>query len=145
LLETGEAAIERRDYDTACDALADLQALQERLEQQYELRVVSRPGELSGVWRIPDDNPDGQNYYLIVEPVAPDGSTLTLPVRNEEDGRTYSVPRWGLRVDEEVFQRIAEDKRDDGIIQQAVVGEKERGELEPEYTVSTTGAAITSW
>ena len=141
----GEAALERRDYDEAREAVAELRDLHGRLERQYELRVVSRPGELSGVWRIPDDNAAAQNYYLIVEPIAADGSTFALPVRNEEDGRIYTVSRWGLRVDEETFQSVARDKQDDGIIQQAVVGVKRRGELEPEYTVPTTGAAITDW
>lgn len=145
LLAAGEAALARADRDAARDRIADLTALYEQLERQYELRIVSRPGELSGVWRIPEVNPQAQNYYLIVEPVAPDGSIPTLPVRNEEDGRIERVSRWGLRVDEETFQRVAEDKRDDGIIQDPVVGVKQRGTLEPRYRVPTTGAAITEW
>jgi hypothetical protein len=48
-------------------------------------------------------------------------------------------------VDEDTFQRVAADKRDDGIIQQAVVGMKRRGELEAQYSVATTGATITDW
>ena len=141
----GEAALRRSEYDEAREAVAELRDLRERLELQYELRVVSRPGELSGVWRIPEDNAAAENYYLIVEPVTADGSTLTVPVQNEEDGRVHSVSRWGLRVDEETFRRVAQDKQDDGIIQQAVVGMKRRGALEPEYSVPTTGAAITDW
>jgi hypothetical protein len=50
-----------------------------------------------------------------------------------------------LRVDEETFNRVAADKRDDGIIQNNVVGRKRRGFMEREYTVPTTGAAITEW
>ena len=48
-------------------------------------------------------------------------------------------------MDEDTFNRVAADKRDDGIIQQAVVGAKRRGELDPQYSVATTGAAITDW
>jgi hypothetical protein len=145
LLNAGEAAVERRDYPSARAAVGDLRSLNDRLQQQYEVRVVSRPGELSGVWRVPDENEAAQNYYLIVEAVAPDGAALELPVRNEEDGRTKRVAKWGLRVDEETFQRVAADKRDDGIIQQAVVGRKRRGELDAQYLVATTGATITDW
>jgi hypothetical protein len=145
MLAAGEAALERRDYGAARTAVADLGALSERLEQQYELTIVSRAGELSGVWRVPDVNEAAQNYYLIVEAIAPDGTALELPIRNEEDGRTERVRKWGLRVDEETFQRVAADKRDDGIIQQAVVGAKRRGELDPQYSVATTGATITDW
>ena len=145
LVNAGEAAVERRDYPSARTAVGDLRSLNDRLQQQYEVRVVSRPGEPSGVWRVPDENEAAQNYYLIVEAVAPDGTALELPVRNEEDGRTKRVAKWGLRVEEETFQRVAADKRDDGIIQQAVVGRKRRGELDAQYRVATTGATITDW
>jgi uncharacterized protein DUF6384 len=145
LVTTGEAAVERRDYEDARAAVTDLRTLNDRLQQQYELRIVSRPGELSGVYRIPDLNSGARNYYLVVEAIAPNGAPLELPVRNEEDGRTERVTKWGLRVEEDAFNRVAADKGDDGIIQQAVVGEKRRGALDPQYSVSTTGAAITRW
>jgi hypothetical protein len=145
LFAVGEAAIAQRDFDDARSALGDLRVLSARLEQQYELRVVSRPGEVSGVWRVPDENGNAQNFYLIVEALAQNGRALALPIRSEEDGQTRRVSRWGLRVDEDTFQRIAADKRDDGIIQQAVVGRKRRGELDPRYSVATTGAAILEW
>ena len=145
LLSAGEAAIAERDYDAARGAVGELRALSDRLQQQYEVRVVSRPGESSGIWRVPDENERAQNYYLIVEAIAPNGAPVTLPVRNEEDGRIVRTSQWGLRVDEDTFQRVAADKRDDGIIQQAVVGTKRRGELEPQYSVATTGATITDW
>jgi hypothetical protein len=145
LLDTGEAAVERRDYDAARAAVVDLHALSDRLQQQYELRVVSRPGEFSAVWRVPDENTAARNYYLIVEAIAPDGTALALPVRNEEDGRVERLTTWGLRVDEETYQSVGADKSDDGIIQDAVVGVKRRGELDPEYRVPATGAAITEW
>ena len=145
LLNAGEAAVAQRDYDAARAAVADLDALSDRLQQQYELRVVSRPEELSGVYRIPDVNSGARNYYLIVEAISPEGAALELPVRSEEDGRTRPVTKWGLRVDEDTFNRVAADKRDDGIIQQAVVGAKRRGDLDPRYAVATTGSAITNW
>jgi hypothetical protein len=145
LVAAGEGAVARRDFDDARAALGDLRALNARLEQQYELRVVSRRGEQSGVWRIPDLNTGAQNFYLIVEAIAPNGEALTLPIKSEEDGETRRVSLWGLRVDEETFQRVAADKRDDGIIEQAVVGTKRRGELDPDYSVATTGATITEW
>lgn len=141
----GEAAVARHDYAGGRAAVADLRSLGARLEQQYELRVVSRPGERSGVWRVPAGDSRARNYYLIVEAVAPDGTALALPIRSEEDGRTKLVRKWGLRVDAATYNRVAADKRDDGIIEQPVVGTKRRGELEPRYSVETTGAAITKW
>jgi hypothetical protein len=97
------------------------------------------------VWRVPENNPRARNYYLIVEAVTPGGERLTLPIRNEESGSTAPVREWGLRVDEATFNRVAADQRDDGIIEQDVVGAKRRGMLNPEYSVATTGAAITKW
>jgi hypothetical protein len=142
-LGTGQAAATQGDYDAARAAAAEIDSLNARVQAQYELRVVSRPNEQSGVWREYDGR--SRNYYLIVEAVAPNGEALRLPITNEEDGRTRGVRTWGLRVDEGTFNRVAADKRDDGIIQNNVVGRKRRGVLEPEYTVPTTGAAITEW
>jgi hypothetical protein len=145
LVGIGQAAIARKDYDAARGAVASLHDLESRLEQQYELKIVSRAGERSGVWRVPDDNRNARNYYLIVEALAPSGRALELPILNEEDGRTYRVEKWGLRVDQSTYEAIARDKQDDGIIQRALVGSKRRGALDPEYVVPTTGATITKW
>jgi hypothetical protein len=144
-LAAGESAVERGDYAVAREAVADLRTLDAQLLLQYDLQVVSRPGELSGFERVPDDNPRAQNFYLVVEAISPNGAALRLPIRNEETQRIDSVNKWGLRVDEETFRRVAADKRDDGIIQNNVVGAKRRGALEPEYSIATTGAAITQW
>ena len=144
-LTAGEAAIAEGDYDAARAAIDELETLEFRLNLEYDLRVVSRPGEQSGVWRFPEDNRGARNHYLIVEAVTPQGEALRVPVMSEEDGRTRTVRAWGLRVDEATFNRVAADKRDDGIIQDSLVGRKRRGVLEREYTVPTTGAAITEW
>jgi hypothetical protein len=145
LLTDGEAALGRGDTEAATETIGALESLEASLAQRYELRVISRPGELSGVWRVPEANPAARNYYLIVEAVDDGGNTIALPVRNEEDGKIYTVRQWGVRVDQADFERIAADKRDDGIIQDYVLGVKERGQLQPEYRFPTSGAAITSW
>jgi hypothetical protein len=145
LAAAGKAALQEGTPAVAERAISDLQGLRAQLEQTYELRIVSRPDELSGVWRVPQRNPQARNFYIIVEAVTPDGKVLEMPVTNEEDGKTYRVNKWGLRVDERLFQQIAADKQDDGIIQQRRFGIKRRGTLAPEYLMPTTGAAITSW
>ncbi len=144
-LATGQAAVAQGDFDAVRAATAEIAALNARVQAQYELRIVSRPGEQSGVWREPQANRGARNYYLIVEAVAPNGEPLRLPITSEEDGRTRGVREWGLRVDEPTYNRVGADKQDDGIIQNNVVGRKRRGVLDREYTVPTTGAAITEW
>ncbi len=143
----GEAqqALAREDYADVRAAIAELDGLLVTLEQAYELRVVSRPGQLSGVWRVPDSNPDAQNFYLIVEAVDADGERLSLPIENEENARTERVSRWGQRVEESKFRAVAADKQDDGIIQDDVIGTKVRGVLEPRLLPGVLAGAITQW
>jgi hypothetical protein len=145
LLTSGETAVARRDFAAAGAATADLRELADRLQLTYDVRIVSRQGEQSGFERVPDDNPRAVNYYLVVEAIGQNGRPVELPVRNEENQRTERVRTWALRVDEPTYDRVRADKRDDGIIQQDVVGRKRRGELAPQYSVGTTGAAITKW
>jgi hypothetical protein len=145
LLSAGQAALREQDTDAAREALRSLQDLHTRLEQEYSLRIVNRPGERSGVWRVPDVNTGARNYYIIVEAIDPTGRVLTIPITNEETGKSERVSKWGLRVDEETFERVARDKQDDGIIEHDRFGYKNRGYLVPKYEMRTSGAAITQW
>jgi hypothetical protein len=145
LYKAATTALKSGDEKSARLALQSLDDLRQVVEQAYTLQIVSRPGEKSGVWRIPEANPDARNYYIIVEALSADGRSLQVPVVNEESGQIEHVSKWGLRVDEEVFQRIAADKQDDGIIQQRKFGVKQSGQLQPDYLIPTTGAAITQW
>ena len=138
-------ALGAEDRRGAEELHGQLESLLRDLETSYEIRIVSRPNEISGVWRVPDLNPNARNYYLIVEAVTSAGKVIAVRVRNEEDGRTYERAKWGLRVSEETFEAMAADKRDDGIVQNDRVGVKQAGQLDPEYSVPTTGAAITDW
>lgn len=145
LMADAERAIAANQADAARKAVDDLQALHDQMMRAYVLTIVSRPGELSGVWRIPDANPDAQNFYLIVEAIAEDGSVLPLPIRSEEDQSLRTVSRFGERVSESVFARVRADKSDDGIIQNARVAIKRRGFREPEFTIPVLGGRITDW
>ncbi|NLC70379.1 MAG: hypothetical protein GX751_03345 [Desulfuromonadaceae bacterium] len=145
LFAEAKKAAARGDSSASQKAAAQLSRLGEQIRQSYELRIVSREGVPSGVWRIPDVNTGARNYYVIVEAVGTDGKRLKLPILNEEDNRTEVVEMWGVRVDGAVFERIRRDKADDGIIQNNRFGFKNKGYLLPEYRYPTTGAAITRW
>ena len=145
LLTDGKVQIDHREFGEAGATVGALHSLDAQLRQQYDLKIVQRQGERSGVYRVPDDNRRARNYYVIVEAVTPRGERLAIPITSEESGKTTPVREWGLRVDEATYNSIAADKRDDGIIQKDVVGAKHRGVLNPEYSVATTGAAITKW
>lgn len=142
---TGMSALSKGNTDAAKAAIASLEDLRNRLNQEYTVIIVNRHGEQSGVWRIPDVNTKARNYYLIVEAVDSSGNILTLPILNEETGKTERVSRWGLRVDEHVFNTVSADKQDDGIIQMNRIGRKQQGHLEPVYSLPTAGDYITRW
>lgn len=141
-----DRAIATGDVEAARAARDGLALLQQDLAAVYDVRVVYGPGEArSGVFRIPEDVPGGRNYYLIVEAVDPAGRLVEVPVSSEEDRRSDRVTRWGQRVSEAVFQSVANDKGDDQIIQNSVIGRKLQGYLSPQYTVDTPGGAILEW
>jgi hypothetical protein len=122
-----------------------LTTLNADLNQNYTLRVVSRPGEMSGAWRYSEENTEIKNYYLIVEGLDASGSPVTVNITSEEDQSSKRTKIWGVRVPEAVFNRVAADKRDDQIIQNAVIGLKKRGYLEPDYEIETSGGLILEW
>ena len=51
----------------------------------------------------------------------------------------------GVRVSEEVFDQIRQDKNDDGIVQRNRLGEKRRGHLDLTYLMPVLGGAIVRW
>jgi hypothetical protein len=143
--ERAQVALQGDDTRGAQSALRALEDLNETLRSAYTLTIASRPGERSGIWRIPDANTGARNYYIIVEAVADDGRPQAVPVVNEETGETERVSKWAVRVDEAVFRRILADKGDDGIIQNNRFGMKEAGRMKPEYLFPVQGGAITQW
>jgi hypothetical protein len=143
LLRDGQTALAAKDTAGARAAIANLETLRAKLVQTYQLRIVA--DGTTGFFRIPNVNESARNYYIVVEALAPDGRTLTMPVTNEEDGRSYNVSAWGLRVPQATFDAVARDKRDNGIIENRILGQKLRGELDPRYNMSVLGGAVTSW
>ena len=139
------SAVQAGDAEKIKSTRKALQSAYDMLNQEYVIQVVSRPGTPSGVWRYPDNSRTARNYYLVVEALSPSGQQLSLPITSEEDGSVRMVSAWGLRVDPQVFDRVKQDKQDDGIVNDKQVGKKLRGYLTPTYTISTTGAAITEW
>lgn len=145
LLAEGQAAARAGALADGRAKLAEMQALRADLAQEYQLRIVSRPGEPSGIWRVPQGNPRARNYYLVVEAVDRAGRPVEVSLTSEEDGRTARVTKWGLRVAEAEFDRVRRDKLQDGVVDQPVIGRKAVGELAPHWDIPTTGGAILTW
>lgn len=146
IYQNGILAASEGEAGAAHSAVSSLKQLRQDLNAIYDVRVVYGQGEpRSGVFRIPDDAPDARNYYLIVEAVDPAGNKVVAPIVSEEDQSTQRASKWGQRVSEEAFYAIADDKADDQIIQNNVLGSKEKGKLRPDYRVETPGGAILEW
>jgi Family of unknown function (DUF6384) len=133
---------DRAGAEAAIDNLANLR---DTLQLDYTLRVADRPGVKWGFWAFPEDNTEATNYYIVVEATDSNGQKLSLPVQNEQTGKTETVSIWGLRVPEEVYRAVESDKSDDGRIEHSLVGAKDFGFLEPEYTIGVLGGAVTRW
>ena len=140
-----DRALAAKDVTAARKAVADLAALETELNARYEVRIVSRPGTPTGVTRIPDVNQGTRNYYLVVEAIGPDGKALERTIVSEEDRKPKAVTIWAQRVPQSVFNRIRDDKAQDGIVQDAVLGTKVRGKLGIDWTMKVENGAITSW
>lgn len=141
----GKTAAAEGNRDAALKAISDLTALRDLIRQEYTLKIVSRDGQKTGFWTFPEINTDATNYYIVVEAIDADGKTLTLPVTNEETGKTENVSIWGVRVPESIYRTVEADKRDDGIVQRNVMGIKQFGFLDVDWAMPVLGGAVTKW
>ena len=137
------SALSRSDAARAREVIANLEGLRDDLALTYNLVIVQR-GQ-SAVETTPDVNPNARNYYLIVEAIAPDGSKLSRTITNEETGQKETVDLWAVRVPQQTYETVRDDKLDDGIIQERILGIKRRGALKPVYSMPVLGGSITKW
>jgi hypothetical protein len=135
----GEAATfaSQGDRERLATIRQDLDELATRLDQEYTVRVVSKTGAKSGIDRYFTDEQGKRvsGYYLIVEAIAPDGTAVPRRVHNAEDNRDEETALWAERVPKEVYDRLARDKRADGILDENIYAVKRRGWLDDEVTM----------
>ncbi|MFC7290166.1 DUF6384 family protein [Hirschia litorea] len=143
--QDGITAIADADLNAAKAALNALTTLKSDLDVEYTVRIVSRPGEYSGLFRIPDDAPQRPNYYLIVEAIDGADRVITVPISSIESQKAKRVSIWGVRVPKAVFDKVSADKKDDSIIQFSEIGSKSKGQITPDYTIDTLDGAIFDW
>ena len=135
---SGDLAAARKSEQQLTDTL-------EQLRAAYEIRIVNREGDVTGLWRIPKANPDTYNFYLVVEAIDANGKRVPQLITNEETGKRERVETWAVRVDRPVLVSVKADKDDDGIIQNNIAGRKLRGELDPQWSIEVQDGAITRW
>ena len=145
IAKTGLNAASSGDLAAARKSQQQLSDTLEQLRAAYEIRIVNREGDVTGLWRIPKANPDTYNFYLVVEAIDANGKRVPQLITNEETGKRERVETWAVRVDRPVLVSVKADKDDDGIIQNNIAGRKLRGELDPQWSIEVQDGAITRW
>jgi hypothetical protein len=144
LLAEGRAALSRENAPAARAALASLDGLSNTLRQEYTLRIAGRPEDQTGFYR---QNPkfQGRAFFLVVDAADLNGKPVKVPVRNDETNQTEAVSRFAVRVPQETFEAVRQDKAMNGIVQNVKLAEKRRGYLEPNYLMPILSGRITRW
>lgn len=145
ILAQGQSAAREGNQPAALDAVTKLTDLRDGLRLNYELRVVNRDDVRSGFWTFPEVNEAATNYYLVVEAIGQNGDVYNLPILNEENGSIDRVDLWGVRVPENVYDRVVADKQDNGIIDNNIIGQKQAGFTDVKYSVPILGGTVTQW
>jgi hypothetical protein len=146
LAAEGQRAIADGNRDAARTQLKTMQAMNDQLAQEYDIRVVARPNEDTGFYRQSEDQPNALNHYVVVEAIAPGGRVLSVPISDAQTQETKNVTKWAQRVAKETADRLrAEKAAGAGIIVNDILGRKVRGELEPQFNEPVPGGAITEW
>ncbi len=109
------------------------------------LRIVSERGEKTGVWRYYDGNKGAKTYYIIVDAMGAGGSTVDAMIQSVEDQKDYQQRRFGIRVDERTFEAIKRDKQDDGLLEQADIGQKPANSLRWQLQPGFDAQFIAEW
>lgn len=145
ITESAKSAAAGGQVQPAREAEGQVARLLGEIRLEYDIRIVNRRGEITGLWRVPKVNPLSRNYYLVVEAIDKAGQPVPRDILNEETGNRETVNRWAVRVEKSLFDQIQADKLDDGIIQNSVLARKKRGEAEPAWRIAVPGGALTRW
>ncbi|MES0882730.1 DUF6384 family protein [Roseibium sp. SCP14] len=145
IADDGSLALKDSNNAAAFKAETDLRELAAGLQEVFEVKIISREGVPTGITRIPEANPDTENYYIVVEAIDPDGNILRRSIVSEENSTAEVVDKWGQRVSETIYNAVRRDKMEDGIVQKGTLGQKRRGELDIKWRSGVQDGAITKW
>lgn len=99
------------------------------LQQDYEIRVLWR-NQASGMQRTPRNVPGAApNSYLIVEARNKAGQPVPVTINDVEEGRAVRLTKWGEMVPNDVYERIKQDKKSDGVLNDDLYARKQKGYL----------------
>ncbi len=138
------------DVTAAIAARGKLAEMVDQLATNYEVHVVSTPGQKSAYDRSIKGKED--IYYLIVEARDASGKVIPQSIRDAETGQVSTVTKWAEEVPRDVYLRLKQDKSSDGLLSETLFSVKARGSLQPEIKMQTSsggsfasGNRLTSW
>jgi hypothetical protein len=161
LHQEAQVYVEKADVSRLSQTVQGMKQLGEVLNQEYSLRVVSKPGVKSGIDRYYSGSFSG--WYVVVEAIDKSGAIISRDITSCEDGKTQRVAMWAEKTTEtnpkvveaiksgnydgsSLIQRIIKDKLTDGVVDDNLMGKKERGYLHHKLNVEGfVGKQITSW
>lgn len=157
LAQAAEQATNAGDIRKAQEHINNIRILEQTVNTDATVRIVSRKGEKSGATRFSRDvGPKPEDYaYLIVELVDSSGNALTYPVKDEETQQTKWVKIWGERVSKKAYEALKSEKMGTGRISNTQFANKPAGKLTPNYlqgpkagaepTLPSDAGRMTSW
>lgn len=137
-------ALRKLDVAAAELRIEQLSTFHEMAATPLRLEIVSRSGVKSGVERTYNES-GGKAWYLVVEAHKPDGEVMPILVKSAESGQQTMTKLFAVRVPQEVYQRVKQDKKDDGHIDDVLVGNKPVGRLHFDFTKPAQPEYILEW
>ena len=120
------------------------------MSDAYEVRILADPDQRSGFTRYFKDEIPA--YYLIVYAKNEKGEIIRRTIENAETHQSLTVDRWAEQVPKDVYDRIADDKKSDGILNETLFAIKEPGKRDEEIRLKGSDekpisrmAELTTW
>lgn len=146
-------ARDQQDVQTLDTLGKKLSELISELNEAYEVRILADPKAKSGFDRYfeeADNRPTA--YYVIVYAQNEQGQSIRRKIENAETRQTSVVERWAEQVPKDVYERLKEDKKADGVLSETLFSVKKRGYRKEDVQLRGAGgqpierkAQITDW
>lgn len=133
MVAAANSAVQARDNAAARASLEQLEATLAYARTPLTINVVDRSGTKTGVVRSYGAG-GGKAWYLIAEATDPSGRIVPVAVTSAESGEKKLASQFGVRVSEDVFDRVRADKMEDGHVNDKLLGRKPANALTVQYT-----------
>lgn len=138
-LDAVTAAANKLDAAANKAGLEDLEQLAAFAESALNVSIVDRKGVKSGVERSYDPS-KGKSWYLVVEATDAAGAVVPVPIMSIETGQKTFAKLFAVRVSQETYNAVKQDKLADGHVDNKAMGTKPKGALRPVFNLRALGS-----